>query len=274
MQSIFCYQDYRRYLQDFYTECNLRNPKFSLRAFAAKLELNVSNIVRIINGERNLSVSSLERIINYLKLREREAEYFTLIVKYNQSKNNSEKQTLYEQVLLFRKTRLRNLGQEHDEYFSNWHNVALRELLNVLTTPATSKQLSAMLIPSPKPNEIRKSLNLLQKLGLINKNSDGTFSLTEQMLSTPNEWTGTAIHLFQIAMAELGKQALDRFPKNQRDISTLTLSLSEEGLVKIKDILKKARGEILEIANADKKPDRICQLNFQFFPLSTVQKEP
>lgn len=257
MQSIFCYQDYRKYLHDFYTECNLRNPKFSLRAFAAKLELNVSNIVRIISGERNISESSLERIINYLKLREREAEYFRLLVNYNQSKNDAEKQALYGQVLLFRKARLRNLGKEHDEYFSNWYNVALRELLHIFKTPVTSKQLSAMLIPSPKPNEIRKSLNLLQKLGLINKNSDGTYSLKEQMLSTPNEWTGTAIHLFQIAMAELGKQALDRFPKNQRDISTLTLSLSDEGMAKIKDILKKAREEMLEIANADKKPDRI-----------------
>lgn len=81
MQSIFYYQDYRKYLHNFYTECNLRNPKFSLRAFAAKLELNVSNIVRVMSGERNLSTSSLERVINYLKLREREAEYFTLLVK-------------------------------------------------------------------------------------------------------------------------------------------------------------------------------------------------
>lgn len=273
MQSIYNYQDYRLFLRDFHTECCQRNPKFSLRAFAARLGINASNMIRILNGQRNISASSQERIVTFLKLRDREAEYFNLLVQYNQSKNPADKRALYAQVLLFRKTRLRNLGKDHDEYFSSWYNVALRELLNILPCKATSQELSAMLLPSPRPNEIRKALNLLKNLGLITRCDDGKYSLTQQLVSTPTEWTSTAIHSFQSSMADLGKEALDRFSKNERDISTLTLSLSGDGVTKIKDVMKRARDEMLEIASTDTHCDRVCQINLQLFPLSTVQKE-
>lgn len=273
MQSIYNYQDYRVFLRDFYTDCSQRNPKFSLRSFAAKLNINVSNIVRILNGQRNISSDCRDRIVVFLKLRDRETEYFNLLVQYNQSKNPADKQAHYAQVLLFRKARLRNLGKEHDEYFSNWYNVALRELLNILQCKVTSRELSTMLIPSPQPNEVRKALNLLKNLGLIHRSEDGKYTLTEQIVSTPTEWTSTAIHLFQSAMADLGKQALDRFGKNERDISTLTLSLSDDGMTKIKDVMKRARDEMLQIASTDIHCDRVCQVNLQLFPLSTVQKE-
>lgn len=273
MQSIYSYKDYRSCLRDYYADCNKRNPKFSLRALASAIGLNVSTVTRIMNGQRNISQATQDRIVSFMKLRDREAEYFGLLVQYCQSTNPADKRACYEQIRLFRKTHLRNLGREHDEYFSNWYNVALRELLNIVSKPTTSRSLSKMLVPSPTPNDIRKSLNLLHKLGLVKRKADGTWELPEKFVSTPNEWTGTAIHSFQIAMAELGKQSLDHFPKAERDISTLTLSLSASGASTVKDILQRARNEILETASSDASVNRVYQLNLQLFPLSTIVKE-
>ena len=226
MESIYTYRDYRVYLRDHYEQCAARNAGFSLRSFALKLEMNVSNLTRMLKGQRNISDDTAERLIIYLKLRDREAGYFRLLVHYNQARNPADKQALYEQIRLFRKTKLRNLGPEYDEYFSNWYTIALRELINILPKKMRSADMAALLTPSPAPNDIRKSFNLLFRLGLVKQHDDGTLELTEKLVTTSDEWTGTTIHSFQIAMAELGRQALDRFPKHDRNISTSSLSLS------------------------------------------------
>jgi uncharacterized protein (TIGR02147 family) len=273
MKAIYTYQDYRSFLRDFYADCNARNPRFSLRSFASKVDLNVSTITRILKGQRNISEETRNRIAAYLKLRERETEYFNLLVHYTQARNTADKCALYEQIRLFRKTRLRNLGREYNEYFSNWYNVALRELLTLMPRKTQSRQLAKMLMPSPKANDIRKSFNLLIRLGLVKQNADGCLELADKFVSTPDEWTGTAIHAFQAAMSELGTQALDRFPKAERDISTLTLSLSRNGLSLAKVVLRRAREEILAITKSDLSVDRVYELNLQLFPLSKSRGE-
>ncbi len=273
MESIFNYRDYRVYLRDHYEECVGRNARFSLRCFAMKIGLNVSNLTRILKGERNISEETAQRLADYLKLRDRESAYFHLLVQYNQARNPADKQALYEQIRLFRKTRLRNLGPEYDEYFTKWYNIALRELINILPRKLKSADLAKLLLPSPKPNDIRKSFNLLLNLGLVKQNTDGTLELSEKFVTTPDDWTSTTIHSFQIAMAELGKQALDRFVKTDRTISTYTLSLSPEGFMKTIQALERVQQEITEIANSDLGPDRVYELNLQLFPLSKSCKE-
>lgn len=273
MQAIYRYRDYREYLRDYYEQCNVHNNRFSLRSFAAKIGLNVSNLTRILKRERNVSEETTERLIGCMKLHDREADYFRLLVQYNQARNPADKQALYEQLRLFRKTRLRNLGPEYDEYFADWYNIALRELINILPVKMKSTDLARLLLPSPKPNDIRKSFNLLLRLGLVKRNEEGTLQLVEKLVTTPDEWTSTTIHAFQIAMAELGRQALDRFPKSERNISTSTLSLSPEGYRKTVQALQRVQQEIAEIAGSDNDPDRIYEVNLQLFPLSKKVKE-
>ena len=268
MESIYHFRDYRVYLRDYYEERVTRNPKFSLRSFATKVGLNVSNLTRILKGQRNISEETAGRIAVCLKLRDRESEYFFLLVHYNQARNPAEKQALYERIRSFRKTRLRNIGPEYDEYFSKWYNVALRELINIFPKKKKSADFARLLVPSPKPNDIRKSFNLLLRLGLIKQHPDGTLELPEKFVTTPDEWTSTTIHSFQIAMAELGKQALDRFPKTDRNISTFSLSLSPEGFSKAVKALERFQREMADIAGSDSEPDRVYELNCQLFPLS------
>ncbi|NLD99497.1 MAG: TIGR02147 family protein [Fibrobacter sp.] len=273
MESIYKYKDYRAYIKDYYENAVAQNMRFSLRSFASKLGLNVSNLTRILKGERNISETTAKRFTCIFKLHDRESQYFLLLVHYNQARTQEDKQLFYEQIRLFRKTRLRNLGPEYDEYFSQWYNVALRELINILPAKLNSTEIAKLLQPSPKPNDIRKSLNLLIRLGLIKKHEDGTLALSEKFVSTPDEWTSTTIHSFQIGMAELGKEALNRFPKNERNISTFTLSLSSQGFGRVAEAVRRFQQEIADIANSDQNPDRVYELNCQFFPLSKPCRE-
>jgi uncharacterized protein (TIGR02147 family) len=72
---------------------------------------------------------------------------------------------------------------------------------------------------------------------------------------------------------ELAQEALYSVPKTHRDISTLTLSISKQGLQRMKEKIKEFRRELLEIAKADEHADRVYQLNLQLFPLSAFNNK-
>ncbi len=63
--------------------------------------------------------------------------------------------------------------------------------------------------------------------------------------------------------------ALDQIPREQREIQTMMLTVSELGYQKIKSKIETLRKEINEIVAEDSGIDRICQANFHLFPRYT-----
>jgi uncharacterized protein (TIGR02147 family) len=88
------------------------------------------------------------------------------------------------------------------------------------------------------------------------------------MLSTGDQVKSVEVANFQLQTIDLAKSAISDIPSNQRDISTLTLSISEEGFKKITGILRTTRKEILKVAQNDSNEDRVYQMNIQLFPLT------
>jgi uncharacterized protein (TIGR02147 family) len=70
---------------------------------------------------------------------------------------------------------------------------------------------------------------------------------------------------------ELAKRALDRVPRQERELSTLTMGISEETYAKVKDEIRKCRGRVQELARRQQKAERVYQANFQVFPLSRAK---
>jgi uncharacterized protein (TIGR02147 family) len=272
MISIYQYLDYRKYLKDDFERRKSRNDKFSIRAFAKKLDINAGTVTRILSGKRNISENTAEKLIKYLKSRKRGEKYFKLLVKFNQTDNTMERRICYEQIKSYRKVNVKSLGADQYEYFSKWYNVAIREILNFYDFHGNYKKLAGMINPRIKPGQARQAIRDLEKLQLIKKNKKNKWELCNRLITTGDKWKNTDIHTFQINMNELGKKAMDNFNRHERDISTITLSLSQKGFKKIAELLKKTRKQIIEIANSDKKVDRAYQANFQLFPLSKEYK--
>jgi uncharacterized protein (TIGR02147 family) len=73
-------------------------------------------------------------------------------------------------------------------------------------------------------------------------------------------------------MIEQAARALDDVPREQRDISSLTLCVGQEGFERIRQRIADFRQELLQIAELGERADRIVQIGFQLFPLSTQSK--
>jgi uncharacterized protein (TIGR02147 family) len=274
MIDIFAYSDFRKYLNDFYEAEKKRNPHFSHRYVARKVGFSSSGFFsKIIQGKTNISNDLALRFAEFLKLKKNEADYFGLMVLFNQAKSHADKKRWFEKIVAFSKSKIKIVEVSQYEFFEKWYYVAIRELLSFVKFSGDFKQLAKMVEPPITPAQAKKAIHLLERLNLIRKNENGTYAQSDVLISTGYDAKSVAINNFQLATLDLAKESVDRFTKEERDISTLTLSFSGELYTTIHERLNGFRREILELAKNDACPvDRVYQVNFQIFPLSKCHK--
>lgn len=120
------------------------------------------------------------------------------------------------------------------------------------------------------PAQARRSLRLLERLGLIRRDPDGKLRQDQPPLSSGDEVSSLAAYRFHQNMMEKAKEALRETPAPQRDISSVTLAVTREGSDKIKHKIRQFRKEILAMAEDAGQGEAVYQMNIQFFNLTEL----
>jgi len=105
---------------------------------------------------------------------------------------------------------------------------------------------------------------------LIKKNPDGFYVKAEAVV----KWKSLAVTDFQLAMLDLAKTSVETTPAGERSLSTVTLSISQRSIKKLKEKVKQFRAELLELVQQDEEIDRVFQICISAFPLTRTEKEP
>jgi uncharacterized protein (TIGR02147 family) len=267
MNSIYAYTDYREYLHEFLLDKKRKNPGYSSRCAAEKCGIQSGTFTRILNGTRGIGPSVLPKIIDWLGLRHREEAYFYILIRFGQCSDSLEKENLYNELLEFRKQMRHCIPEDKFHFFEQWYYVALFELVKIVPDISDPGQLGALLEPPVSAAKVENALDVLEKAGFIKKTECG-YDASGSFLSTGDRWESAAIQSFQKMMATLGTEALIRFSKKERDISTLSVSLSEENFKKASEIIRETREKIRKLESEEILPEKVFQVNFQIFPLS------
>jgi uncharacterized protein (TIGR02147 family) len=268
MVSIFDYLNYREFLSDAYKERKASNPAFSYRFIGGKIGLSASTFVRIIQGNRNVTTKHIAAIAAVFHLKKQEEKYFELLVQFNQSSSSEEKKMFFEKLLSFKNTEFLLLMKDRYDLFNEWYYIAIRELLVHYKFNNDFDALAKMVEPPIQPREARKAIELLEKMSLIKRDSRGFYKPTDALITVGEDWQSIAIANFQKTVISLAHSAIDRFKPDARDISTLTVNLSQKKLQIVKEKIRALRKEIMEIENVDQENDTVFQINFQIFPMS------
>jgi uncharacterized protein (TIGR02147 family) len=268
MADIFTYTDYRKFIKDHCEEIRKEKPFFSYRYIAQKAELKSTGFISwVVSGKRTISLKLAHKICTIFKLGKRETDYFLLLVNHNQSTSGIERQHYLDRMLSFRSTRTEIVHRDQDQYYSKWYYAAIRELV-AISDITDEQDIATQLRPSITRSEAKDALALLCRLALIRKKSNGTYERTSTAIRAGNDLDRAIIHGYQTATMQLGQSSLCRFDKDERDISTLTLSCNAADIQRIKDSISKLRAEITELACDCSNANQIFQINVQFFPLS------
>ncbi len=267
--SPYDYLDYRELLTDLYQDRKSQNRGFSHRYIAKKLGVSSAGYFsKVLTGRIHLSGAMTLAIARLFGFRKHETHYFELLVQYHQADKHEERKYYFERLIGMRRSKAKNLTEEQYELYSNWYCAAILELLDFYMFSDNYAQLASSLEPSITEAQAKKAIAILERLQLIRKNPDGFYEKTDAIISAGENWKSLSIMNFQKETMNLAQRALDAIPKERRDISTLTLSISEDSVERIKEKIRDMRRELLEIARADERTDAVYQVNLQLFPLT------
>lgn len=268
--QIFDYMDYRLYLRDMFNERKSVHAAYSYRLFSLKAGFKSPNFLKlVIDGDRNLTKESIFRVAKAFNLNKRESEYFENLVFFNQSKTLEEKNIYLSRVVKYRsKTDSRLLEESEYDYYSRWYNPVIRELVTAADFNGDYKKLGSYVIPPVSEQDALRSVELLEKLKFIEKMEDGHYRMNELSLTTGLQVRSVAIANYHREMMRIASESIERIPKADRDISSVTIRLTEENYRTAIDKIQILRKEILELAEDEDKTGRIAQFNLQIFPVS------
>jgi uncharacterized protein (TIGR02147 family) len=266
--DIYSYYDYHKYLMDFYKDKKSSFPLFSYRYISQKVGIDHGLVVKIFQGKRHISSKSIPAFASLLGLSRRKSEYFELMIMYRKAKSGNEIKHYFEKLLSFSGIEVHRVESDKYEFYQKWYYTAVREILHLHPFKDDYVWLANMVEPAITPAEAKKAVLLLERLSFVKRNETGFFELTTRFITTGLQWQSIAIRTYQKEVINLAKQALDTIPKEERDISTITLTLDNAGFSLARDRIAALQKELVEISAACKNVNRAFQINLQLFPIS------
>jgi uncharacterized protein (TIGR02147 family) len=273
--DVFRYQDYRAFLRAYH-ESKKGQRGFSLRAFSRRVGLRSPNYLQlVIDGARNLRPPMALRFGAGCGLQGRSLDYFCELVAFNQARSQAERELHYGRIRRFgRYRKVHELDVAEDTYHSHWFIPAIRELVSARDFDENPKWIAKTLLPSISTAEAERALRVLTELGLLVRDESGTrWVQAEPLIETGPGVLTHHLTSFHRAMLAHAAEAIDRVPRQDREIASLTLCLSQEKLRALKDELQEIRRDLLQRYPADAESERVVQVNFQMFPLSRKNED-
>jgi uncharacterized protein (TIGR02147 family) len=271
--DVFEYRNYRAFLRDVYQR-GKANKTLSLRSFSQRAGLRSPNYLKlVIDGDRNLTPQVATRFAKACELKGEAADYFCDLVSFNQARSALERARYNERLRKFSRYRKAyRLDDAHARYHSRWYIPAIRELVVRKDFQDDPKWIARTMMPNISPKEAEEAIKILCELGLLVRDTGGNLRQNETSVSTADGPLGYHIVSYHHAMMERAADALERVPREDRDIASVTLCLSQKKMQELKEQLERFRIDIIEMYEPDENPERVVQVNFQMFPL-TAKKE-
>jgi len=275
LPNVFGYLDYRLFLKDWYEAYKRSHPRFSYRALAQKVGYRSHGFfTQVLGNKSNVSVETAMNFADAIGLRKREREYFLLLVRHNQETRPVPRGKLFARMSQYKESAAKLLRQDQDAFLDSWKNAAVRELLGIEPFQAGAEAAwGARLAPPAQAAEIRRSLDLLLELGLAHRTAAGVVR-TDPCVETGSRYSEEATRRYMRQVHDLGGEALDRFPRVDRHHAWATVSVSKATFDAMREELRALVARFLVLAEQDGSPDRVLQLNLEFFPVAFRESRP
>lgn len=273
--NIFGFLSYRDFLQAIYQHLKTTKKRYSYNKFSEDLGLSNCNVAwMIITGRRKLTANNLQKVVPALRLKGKPRQYFTTLVKHNNSNRPDQREKYFQHLIDLRaedptaSTHLNNL-----EYFAKWYYPIIREMAGLDHFQSDPDWIAQNLMMKVLPKQAEKSLELLEKLELIQYDDEAKrHSRTKEQIFPDRVVGPMASTRFHEKMCELAKESVTRVPPEERELNVLTVCLSQEEAQKAAALLYEAAEKIFKLEQKSEDAERVYQVNLQLFPVT--KKEP
>lgn len=266
--QLFEYTDYRLFLSDFYKLAKGRNRFLTHRFITDTVGASSTGwFSDLVKGRINLTGLHFHKLVGFLGLSKTEVDYFSAMVNFSQAASFEEREENLAKILSFKEIRTQLLGEDKFAYYSHWYHAILRELLFVYDFDGNYLKLGHKLRPSISPAKARESLELLKRLDLIRPDLRGFLKPTDTVLKKDGSAKTLKLSSFLRTNIEMGLNALEKITADERDISSLSVALTDENFKTACEEIKSLRKKLLKLSETS-STGKVYQCNFQIFPVT------
>lgn len=267
--NVFDYAEFREFLADCVTYQKQGRRSFSYRRFSRDTGLGSPNYLKlVIDGKRNLSPPMAERFADGFRMASEAKKFFVALVAFNQATGREEITQARARLMSFRDYRKTQRLESHQFfYFSHWYVPAIREMVLRDDFKNDPAWISTQLQPSVSERNVKAAIHTLLELGLVEKKGSALRPITD-LVTSGLEAPSDLLAKYHVQMMKLGGEAIARFPRDERDITNVTVALGPDGLSRLKQRVQEFRRDILELSTKEEERTQVVQLNFQLFPLT------
>ncbi len=247
---IFEYIDSATYLKDFCTWKSATSKSFSIRNLASKLNIDSSNMFKIMQGTRAFPTKAIEAFSTFARLKQTENEFFTAMIHYAKAKTLEKKAHAKQVLINLQEPLIKTVSNDKYEFYHTWYHSVIYTLLDYYQFKGKNyAAIGKTLTPPIKTEQVKESIALLIRLGYIYENSDGLYKNVEMVLGTGSNWRSEAITTYQKNLIQLAESAIDTQKRDHRDISTVTVCLARDDIGAMKKLIQKFQLDALKLAH-------------------------
>ncbi|HKP94700.1 MAG TPA: TIGR02147 family protein [Fibrobacteria bacterium] len=272
--NIYRYDDFRVFLKEMFRFRKDRDKAYSYRKFAKDAGIaNPGFLLDVIVGKRTLSGNAAKKTAAAFGLNEAEAEFFRLLADFGQSKKDGERQEIYREILYRRnRSRFARLSPSLVKYYQDFHYPLVYSALHAFDFRGDYEGFGGVFDPAIAPGSLKKYIRDLCEWELVKQGPDGRYTVTEAFVEPPGTM-GALVRRLNREWILQAAESLFRHGPEERHVSTLLLSVSEETRKLLRDQVERFRRQVLDLVAQDKgTPSGLMQLSLQYFPKTKKRK--
>ena len=235
----------------------LRNPAYSLRAFARKLGLQPSALSELIKGKRGASPLLIQKILKKVGV---DPEEIQGALELLPRRKNSASVLAYTQLQV-------------DEYrlISEWHHFAILSLSETEGYVHDAYWIAGRLGITQK--DAASALQRLEQLGVLKVEPGGGGIRKPPNFTTTDEVANLSLRKSHAQNLELAQRSLENAPIEQRDFTAITMAIDPAKISEAKKMIREFRDRLCAHLEAERRTE-VYKLCVQLIPLSRNPQTP
>jgi uncharacterized protein (TIGR02147 family) len=253
----------KAWLEAEYRRRRTKNPRYSLRMLAQKLDMPSGRLSEILAGKRRITPTLGRKIAIRLEFPPEKIQKFIATIENERAAKNFGKKTPNSTDESFRQ-----LSVDSFYALAGWEHFALLNLMKTDDFKADVEWISNRL--GLTPVEVRAAIERLERLEFIERTDTG-FVRKVGRLTTTHDLESVALKASHRQSLEQAIESLETVPVELRDITSITMAIDRERIPQTKAIIKKFRRELSDFLESGSKTTEVYNLNIQLVPVTKVQ---
>jgi uncharacterized protein (TIGR02147 family) len=248
-------------LRDNFYERSLRNPSYSLRAYARDLNLSPGNLTDVLAQKTGLSNEKALYIAEVFNLENEDKEFFCKLVEANSARKKEDRKTAEAELWKY-DTQYNKISDDYFQIISTWHHFAIAELVAIKDFIYDHEWMSKRLNISVE--EIKFGLERLINVGLLVEH-DGKLSQNYDFFVSPSGTPSDAAKKFHQQVIAKASEAIINQSIEERDFSSGIYRVRRDDLPEISREIKEFRRKLGKWIEAGENHDSVYALSIQLF---------